>query len=126
MSRAEITIREDEMPKLKCNEIGPIAADGKMLFSSRSQPGYQNERQNNHVSYARPSKVFLRLDTQNKELSDRLFAIFRIFRGSIPVVLCDINSKKRLLTPESLWINGHDILINELKELLGDENIVVK
>ena len=126
MSRAEVTVREDEAPKLKCNEIGPIAADGKMLFGSRNQQNYQYSKNANTSPKPIASKVYLRLDTSNEELSNRLFALFRIFRGGIPVVLCDINTKKRLLTPENLWINCHELLVNELSELLGSENIVVK
>ncbi|NLD87207.1 MAG: DNA polymerase III subunit alpha, partial [Clostridiales bacterium] len=119
MTKAEVTIREEEAPKLKCNEIGPISADGNMLFGSYGKRQKPESRE-------KPVRLYIRCDTDNRDLTDRLFAMFRIFRGNTPVVLYDCNTGKTLLAPSELWINPHLILTDELEELLGAKNVVVK
>ena len=52
--------------------------------------------------------------------------LLEIFDGPTPVVLYLTSSKKQLMAPRSLWVDVNDVLLRELKKLLGEESVKLK
>ncbi len=73
---------------------------------------------------SRPSKLYLRLDLEGSEKFRRAEAICAIFDGDIPAVFYS-SEKKKYLTPPRM-INPTPFVVSELKELLGEENVVLR
>ena len=71
-------------------------------------------------------KIYLRLDTQDKPLMDRLMSVLRRFPGNVPVILHDPNTKRTQLAPKELFVNPSGAVKDVLCELLGQDNVKIK
>ena len=52
--------------------------------------------------------------------------ILEIFDGGTPVYVYFEDMGKLTAAPKSLWVTPSDILIHQLKKLLGEENAVLR
>lgn len=71
-------------------------------------------------------KLYLRLDTQNKQTMDRLTAVLKRFPGNVPVILHDPNTKRTQLAPKEMFVNPLGAVLDVLCELLGQDNVKMK
>lgn len=71
-------------------------------------------------------KLYLRLDTQNKQTMDRLTAVLKRFPGNVPVILHDPNTKRTQLAPKEMFVNPSGAVLDVLCELLGQDNVKMK
>jgi len=102
----EITVREDEPPKLLVKSIEPL--------------------KNNTSFIVKPDpKLFLRVPDMKCSAYKRIRGIISIFEGKIPVTFYD-NSKQRYITVNDLKVDANEFVLNEMRELLGEENVVLK
>ena len=49
-----------------------------------------------------------------------------IFEGRKPVYIKFADTGKWVVAPRNLWVTEHALLLQELKNILGDENVVSK
>ena len=49
-----------------------------------------------------------------------------IFEGQTPVYIKFEDTGQWMAAPRNLWVVKHELLFNELKNLLGSENVVSK
>lgn len=70
------------------------------------------------------SKIYLRVSSVDSDEFLRAKNIVEIFEGNTPVIFYD-SSKKEYL-PSGLGFDTTDYTVNELKALLGDDNVVLK
>lgn len=113
----QINVKEDEEPKILCNEILPIPKDKLPRKSKASEykPSKPKAEQ----------RLFLRIDDLNTVLYKKALRILTIFEGRTPVVFYLTNTNSRLLAPESMWVSLNDVMIEELKYQLGSDNVVI-
>lgn len=127
MLSAQITAREEEAPKLKCDDIAPLSAAG-LPGAGQKQRRVPQQRETAPVRRAEPqprtSKLFLRLTDQNAGLLSRAESICRIFMGAVPVVLYDGRTGEKHRLSET--VSCSDLMLSELCRLLGEENVAVK
>ncbi len=71
-------------------------------------------------------KIYLRLDTADATLMDRLMTVLRRFPGNVPVILHDPNTKRTQLAPKELFVNPSGAVKDVLYELLGQDNVRIK
>jgi len=103
-----ISMREDEDAKLICESVGPAPPPtGKAARSGKS---------------ARPG-LYIKVPGENSEQYDRAKKYLAIFDGSTPLYIYFVDSKKLMRAPLSMFVSVNDILIRELKKLLGDKNV---
>ena len=76
------------------------------------------------VQTIRAGKLYLRVPDCESEATKRCLALCRIFEGEVPVVLYD--SKKKTYLSSGVGIGLTPFVLNELKELLGEENVALK
>jgi len=143
--RGRLSGREDEMPKLLCDEIGPLAMDTVMFTSGfvKKASGekmssftlIRESEQFNPVGYDVHSpaitetsdmqkvRLYIRLTPENSTKLEQAKAIMRIFNGNIPVVLFDSVSGRKMQAAPNHWVINNRLMFDAMKKLLGDENV---
>lgn len=111
---ARISIREDEEPKLICDEIIPPAQINENKIDSERKKEVKN------------SGLYIKVKNKESFEYDRAMLLLSIFEGNTPVYIFFEENKKLVLAPRRLWISKNDVLIEELKRKIGDKNVVLK
>ena len=128
-----LSVREDEEPKLLADKIAVLVPDA-------DSAGLQNLMQLSSEPTASPgpspktpavsprpriiSKLYLRAANQEDPMFRRAKAICEIFTGAVPVIYYFSDTKE--YKPSGLFLNPTEYILEELKELLGDENVVIR
>ncbi len=71
-------------------------------------------------------KLYLRLNTADASLTQRMRETLKRFPGNVPVVLYDDQLNKTMLVTKDLYINFSGAAEQELKQLLGADNVRIK
>jgi DNA polymerase-3 subunit alpha len=71
-----------------------------------------------------PSKLYLRVKSLDTDEFLKAKNLVEIFEGTIPVIF--YNSSTKEYCPSGLAFDATDYTINQLKSILGDENVVLK
>lgn len=108
-----INIREDEEPKIICDDVLKVDESKKKVKATEF---------NNSKSEKR---MFVRIENFDSPLYLQSVNILSQHKGNVPVVYCLSSSKKRLIAPEKMWVNLNGVLIEQLKNLLGNENVAI-
>ena len=104
----EITVKEDESPKLLVKTIELLKSNNEFVVKAKSEP-----------------KLYLRVPDMKCSEYKRIRGIISIFEGKVPVTFYD-TSKQRYITVNDLRIDAGEFVLNEMRELLGDGNVVLK
>ena len=70
--------------------------------------------------------MFLRFNDENRVCRERVMATLRVFHGLIPVSLFDTATGKYEDAGRPQYIMASPVLYRVLRELLGDENVVLQ
>jgi DNA polymerase-3 subunit alpha len=112
-AKGRISVREDKPPQLLCDELRPLA----------NLPGVQTQEEAPAETPApQGAKLYLKLPSQGSPLFDKIGKILMMFPGDTPVVLYCADTKRRLGTR----CGPQEILLHELRELLGAESVVLR
>ena len=128
-----ISARDDEDVKILVDAIVPLyddadaenipadlGLDGSTREYRRSAPQTKTEQ----APLAPIRKVFLRVPSEASAEYRRSKAICEIFEGAVQTTFYSVERKEYLT--QSVGITPSEFVLNELKELLGDENVVVR
>ncbi len=88
----------------------------------KTNPPKTDQTENRPVHQA---KLYLKIDPSDKKLYSRLTCYFDIFNGSVPVVLYD-RVKKTYAMNTGFFVSASPMMISEMRELLGDDCVVLK
>jgi len=95
--KGRISIKEEEQPKIICEEVSPLK---KM-----------------HIR-----KVYLRLNPNMEEdKKESLLALLKYFNGDTPVCVCNDGDKKGRTLEKEFWVTLNDCVMNELIQRLGEK-----
>ncbi|MGM9521356.1 MAG: DNA polymerase III subunit alpha [Oscillospiraceae bacterium] len=101
-----LSVREDKDPQMVAGFIRPLSDHDPMPGESRKKD----------------RKLYVKLKSASDPALERIKLILIMFPGNEQMVLYFEDTKKRAGTTCVI----HDALIKELREMLGDENVVVK
>ncbi len=73
-----------------------------------------------------PGKLWLKVPDMESEPFRRALALTEIFSGDTPVVFYDLSRKKCFASDRRSGVGATPFLIRELKELLGDDGVVLR
>ncbi len=150
-----VSVREDEAPKLLCDRVIPLVSDsqaaedpdsiGRANAELNRQPGPAAQtaeiqavptdpvppapdrtpapRETGAVP-AVPSKIFLRAPSEQSTEFKRARALCLIFPGSVPAVFYSSETREYLKPP--LSVKPTPLVLGELREMLGEENVVLR
>ncbi len=117
---ARVSVREDEAVKLVCSGVYTVEE-----FSSRRSSVYP-EGAKPAAQAPAVKKLYLKVPTMQGQLFKGVKAVLGIFDGISPVVIYDESRRQYLSAPDSLRVTLSEALIAELRERLGDGNVVIK
>lgn len=100
-----VSVREDEAPRLICNSV---------------------ESPESKAQEAKAPKLYLRLEKKDSPIFERALAIIQIFEGNTPVYFYFSDTKSQLCVPRQMYVGLCQKLLDELKSLLGQDNVVAK
>ena len=107
--RGRISVRDEKEPQIMVDSIRPLADPaGRQAPEAPEAPAEK--------------KLWLRLESGDKKALRKIELLLEMFPGSDPMVLYFSDSGKRMGAQCLL----HPALLRELKEMLGENNVVVK
>ncbi len=118
-----VSAREDEDAKIVCDRIAPPpAADGQgVLTQQKQEPKVQPAAQKQDKS-----GLYLRVPQRECPQLDRAKQLMAIFDGITPVYVYVESDKKLMKAPRAMWVDVNDVLLRELRRVLGENNVAVK
>ena len=104
-----ISLRDEKEPQIMVDEIRPI-----------SDLGYIKEAPKPEVK--KEARLWVKLDSVSNPVMKRIELILTMFPGEQQMVIYGVKENRKLAAKCLI----HEALIAELKEMLGEENVVVK
>ncbi len=111
--RGRISVRDEKEPQIMVDSIRPLS-DVDSLPNAAASSQTREERPG--------QKLFLRLDSGNTKAMRKIELLLEMFIGDDPMVIYYADIKKQ----RSARCLIHHALLKELREMLGEENVVVK
>ncbi len=126
-----VSVREDEPPKLLVNRIEALVEDRRFRPEEHTAPQKnESSHQKQTVSEkpqrveATPKRLFLRVPSQKSIEYCKALNLVEIFDGSFPGYFYFADEKR--YETEAHGIAVSDYVVNELKNLLGADNVILK
>ena len=126
-----VSVREDEPPKLLVNRIEALVEDRRFrpeehMEEQKSVPAVQKSRvaEPTKRTETMPKRLFLRVSSQKSREYCKALNLLEIFDGSFPSYFYFADEKR--YETEAHGIAVSDYVVNELKNLLGAENVILK
>lgn len=106
----KISIKEEEQPKIICEEVRPLRKKYENAGSSKEKA----------------AKIFIRSsEPPDSEKMKSVYSLLKFFQGKTPVCFYNDTDNTRRLLDQELWVSLEESLIEELKERFGEENVKV-
>ncbi len=134
----EISVKDDDDVKLILRAAAPMRTNERYThrpspFSEfeknkekyQPNPKYSTTPVTPVVQQAQISKLYLRVSSVTSAEALKAISLIEIFDGSIPVIFFETESEK-YISRKDLLLDASPFVINQLKKLLGNENVVVK
>ena len=106
-----VSVKEDEPAKLLADKI---------VSAAQYRPAGQPQ------TAQKTPTLYLRLDNMQGERFARVKNLLSIFSGNVPVMLRLTDTNQMVRAPQSLWVEPAGLLLSELENLLGAENVVFR
>ncbi len=107
-----LDFREDEEPKLLCERVEPLKDTAPPDAASAAKVP------------ARNPGLYLRVPGENSSQYRQALRLIAVFEGPEEVYVRFTDTGKMVRLGTSHRVSGNDVLVGELKRLLGDENVV--
>lgn len=120
-----IDAREDEAPKLIVQSAAPLSEESVSALESKELAKKPTLTGQQALAKA-GQRLYLRLPDLSGEQFEQVKRFLAKQPGEIPVVLCLTSGGKPRLAPRSLWCAGNLQLMQNLRFLLGNENVILK
>lgn len=134
-----IDAREDEAPKIIASAIYPLE-ESQMENAQRAaqqSAGRENRRltERRAPRVEQPStkpgepcrrRLYLRIENMNDPRLEQIKPLLTAHRGDLPVILFCADSRKKMMAPRAMWIYYNLLLIDKLRFILGEENVIMK
>ncbi len=70
--------------------------------------------------------LWLKLPSQQDAVFNEVSNMLSIFEGDYPVYMYFNDEKKLVLAPKRMWVNPKDLLLSELANIIGEQNVKLK
>ncbi|MBE6632083.1 MAG: DNA polymerase III subunit alpha [Ruminococcaceae bacterium] len=127
----EISVREDEDPKILVRNIVPLKTDSELKYQKMqtlpAADGYkkaENTARCEVPENVENKKIYLKLDRMSGEIYDKVMNICEIFIGNVPLIVYDSENGKYFRS--GMGIAPEPEMIRYLMELLGRDSVIIK
>lgn len=114
--RGRISMREDEETKIVCEEVSP--------YPNESSVSINDEKTLLNKEKKKADGLFLRFDTATSPQLEYCRRLLEIFDGNTPLYYYFNDTKEYKRNPLGMGIAVNDVLLRELKKILGDSNVI--
>ncbi|MDO4270760.1 MAG: DNA polymerase III subunit alpha [Eubacteriales bacterium] len=121
----KIDAREDEAPKMLLNEAQPLTESAVNSMMAREHPQKSVFTDQQAASLA-PQKLFLRIESMQSDEWPQIKSILLTQPGDTPVYLYPLDLKKRKLVARQYWCQPDVPLLEKLRFLLGEEDVIMQ
>ncbi|MBE6734333.1 MAG: DNA polymerase III subunit alpha [Ruminococcaceae bacterium] len=135
-----VSSREDEDPKILVNQVDKVEkGTAPHTIPASQQPPVVEPQNREYIpvytapvtteqpySFKDAKSLYLKVDTKDGILFNKARRLIEIFDGTTPVFFYLEQDKKVLRAPSGLWVSLNDVLISELKNQLGEDNVKLK
>ena len=113
-----LDVRDEEPPKLVCESMMTVekALEGRPQQTAPQPDSAKKKR----------SGLFLRFSSENAPEKIQAEKLLAIFDGRTPLYYYYLDTKKYVPMPFDRFIDVNEPLVDELKRVLGDENVVIQ
>ena len=112
---ADANIEHDEEPKLICRTMRVCPKDPQTETSEKKQDTTKN-----------PKRLFLRMRSKNDRVYDYVNKLLAVFDGEFPVSYYYTDTKEYEHLPKQKYVMLNDVMLGELRRVLGDDSVVLK
>ncbi len=129
-----IDAREEEAPKLVVSNVYPLTEDQVSALAPLRQDAVPHRPRPAAPVPAAPAppasgsgeRLYLKVPSMEGEPCEQVKQTLLSARGPLPVVFYVDDTKKKLLAPRSLWIQKDFAVVEKLRFLLGEKNVIIK
>ena len=115
--KGSITVKDEEAPKIILNDANILVSNDEY-----KDPEIKKNEQN---TVKKNPTLYLKVPSVDSSEYNRVCAFIQIFKGTIPVVIYASDTKKKFKASGfGAYLN--EFTVNELKEILGDDAVVIK
>ena len=120
--KGRVSRREEEDAKLICEQAGPIPTSAEMsAVKDEGRP--VNATSTGHHKRRAPG-LYLKVPGENSPRYERARQLMAVFDGFDPVYIYMSDSGKMFRAPASMCVSVNEILLRELRRVLGERNVV--
>ncbi len=123
--QGRIDAREDEAPKIVVSAAYPLTEEqitalenngrqSRPVFDSREAAAKSDER------------LYVKVPSMQCEACERVKQELLAARGTMPVVFYAVDTGKKLLAPRGLWVQKNLQIVDKLRFILGEKNVIIK
>lgn len=120
----KIDAREDEAPKILLNEAQPLTEAAVSSMQAREHP-QQSVYTDAQAARMAPQKLYLRISSMQSDEWPQIKAVLVTQSGDTPVYLYPTDTKKKTLAARRYWCRPDVPLLEKLRFLLGEENVIM-
>jgi DNA polymerase-3 subunit alpha len=131
LAQGRLDIQEEKEPKLLGERIELVPKEVPRSPQERTESAYKNadtptaaEKTTDSARSARAG-LYLRLPTDHGELMDLTTQMLAQNAGDFPVYIRFADSGKLVRAPQNWWISSNEKLLDDLRRLLGADNVAV-
>jgi len=120
-----LDVQEEKEPKLLIERAEPVPEQVPL-----GRPDTAPKPQATPQPAAKPASssaragLYLRLPTDKGEVYQHTHRLLQVFDGPLPVYIRFADTGKLVRTPKDWWVDPQPVLLEELKRLLGADNVV--
>ena len=118
-----LDVRDDEPPKLVCEFMSTVE---KATLESPLRTQNAAESKPTETAKKKRSGLFLRFNSEGCAEQLQAEKLLAIFDGRTPLYYYFTDKKEYRTMPFDRFVDVNDVLIAELKNVLGDENVVLR
>jgi len=120
VARGRVKTTEEENAQIICEEILlPEEALGKLT----DKPPI--EKQENPAAKNKRHGLYLKFKDKDSGDVERAVNVLKVFEGDMPVYFYYMDTGKYVRTPNSYWVSVNDVMLRELKRMLGEQSVAL-
>ena len=108
--RGRVSMREDEETKLVCEQVLPAPEKGHHVEGAPKRK-------------AKRPGLYLKVPGKESPLYEKAKKYLLIFDGPTPLYVYFEDTKKLMLAPTAMRVDVNDVLLRELRKVLGNANV---
>ena len=120
-----IDAREEEAPKVLLNEAQPLNEGAVNALTTAEKPA-ASVFSDAEAAKRAPHKLYIRLDSLKGVKWPGIRAVLSTCPGDTPVYLYPLDTKKTTLVSRRLWCRPDENILQKLRFLLSEDDVIIK